>query len=198
MYSVISGKDFNINATKNGIKYYKILNETHTHFGFKYNNGLNIDTIPFNPTGKCQLGGLYFCEKRHLLLHLNHGTFISEVTIPDSALVYIEEYKFKADKICLLNIHPLNESEVFYELAMKHNGYALLHVKEQTEEICKLAVKQDGRALYYVKEQTEEICKLAVEQNGSALYFVENQTEEICKLAVKQDGRALRDVEKQT
>lgn len=79
--------------------------------------------------------------------------------------------------------------------AVKQDGWALQHVKEQTPEICLAAVKQYGYALQYVNEQTPEICLAAVKQDGDALRYVKEQTPEICLEAVKQEGYALRHVD---
>jgi len=56
--------------------------------------------------------------------------------------------------------------------AVKQNGYALQHVRDQTPEICLEAVKKHGYALQYVKDQTPEICLEAVKQDGDALKYV--------------------------
>ena len=57
--------------------------------------------------------------------------------------------------------------------AVKQDGYALRHVKEQTPELCLEAVKQNGYALRYVKEQTPEICLEAVKQDRDALDLID-------------------------
>ena len=48
--------------------------------------------------------------------------------------------------------------------AVCHDGYALLHVREQTPELCMAAVQQNGIVLEYVNEEfkTYKICKAAV------------------------------------
>ncbi len=70
--------------------------------GFVYTDGLNIDTIPFNPQGSCSAGGLYFTDSANLtgFLETKH-THVAQVIIPDDARVYVEEHKCKADKILL-------------------------------------------------------------------------------------------------
>ena len=167
----------------------KILTDNLTHHGFEYKEGLNIDSVKFNPIGECSAGGLYFTYLNEAHLYFHFGNKFSYVTIPDEALVYIEKNKFKANMLILTNI--LHLSELFLqnvqlcEYFVKQKGLALKYVNEQTEEICKLAVQKDGLALQFVNNQTEEICKLAVQQNGRALQFVNNQTEEICELAIQ-------------
>ena len=44
----------------------KCLNNELKHFDFHYKIGLNEDIIPFNPSGSCKLGGLYFTTNEHI------------------------------------------------------------------------------------------------------------------------------------
>jgi hypothetical protein len=60
-------------------KFYKILREDLTHHGFKYQLGLNIDTVPFNPTGECRPGGLYYTDIDHIFRYSKYGSLIAEV-----------------------------------------------------------------------------------------------------------------------
>src|SRR5271156_4589482 len=85
-------------------KYVKILAENLIHHNFQYKEGLNIDTIPFNPSGECEPGGLYYCEREKAYLYANFGPFIADVEIPDDARIYAEPDRYKADKIIISNI----------------------------------------------------------------------------------------------
>jgi hypothetical protein len=64
---------------------------------------LNIDPVPFNPTGDCEPGGIYFARE-HILAFLNYGLWLRKVTLPDDAQVYEnprKPRKWKADKVIL-------------------------------------------------------------------------------------------------
>src|SRR3972149_8283480 len=63
--------------------YYKVLRSDLTHHGFKYQKGVNTDTIPFNPVGSCVPGGIYFTDADHIHQFLNLGSLIATVEIPD-------------------------------------------------------------------------------------------------------------------
>jgi len=85
-------------------KLYKYLNPDLTHFGFKYKNGLNVDTIPFNPSDSCKPGGLYYAPKDILHFVGNLNGYIAEIEIPEDALIYKDlgrPEKWKADKIII-------------------------------------------------------------------------------------------------
>lgn len=90
------------------MKFYKILRKDMKHHNFKYQEGLNVDTIPFSPFGSCRPGGLYF-SREDILAFLSYGEYIAEVVIPEDAQVYenpADVYdkgpkKWKADKIIL-------------------------------------------------------------------------------------------------
>ena len=95
----IDGKLFN--ELNGGKKLYKILNHNLRHYDFQYREGLNKDTIMFNPSYECQRGGLYFCEEKFIIDYINYGIKIATVEILDDARVYVENRKFKANKIIL-------------------------------------------------------------------------------------------------
>jgi ankyrin repeat protein len=70
------------------MKAYKILNKEENHHSLQYKTGLNIDPMPFNPSGDCKPGGIYYARE-DILAFLNYGPWIREVTLPDGD----EEYK---------------------------------------------------------------------------------------------------------
>jgi hypothetical protein len=86
-------------------KLVKLTNETECHNGFQFKTGLNEDTIPFNPTGECEPGGIYFTDIGNMPEWLEYGNkqmkYCRTVTLPPDCRVYVEENKFKADKIIL-------------------------------------------------------------------------------------------------
>ena len=216
---IYTGEEFN-NLTK-GETFIKILNKKQNHKGFQYKQGLNVDIEPFNPSGTCLPGGLYFANIKNFLDFYSFGESMWRILIPKDAKIYVEENKYKGDKFILekqcyiedfsfLNIFSIwlkiryffsfckNQTLEICMEAVKQNGLALEYVREQTQEICMEAVKKEGFALYYVKKQIPEICMQAVKQNGNALGYVEEQTPEICMEAVKQNGNALEWVKEQT
>jgi hypothetical protein len=60
------------------MKYYKIVNPK-GHQRIKYKEGRNIDPLPFNPSGSCSSGGIYF-SREDILAFVSYGTDVYEVT----------------------------------------------------------------------------------------------------------------------
>src|SRR3989339_112885 len=183
MQQVFSGEEFDEKYKE--YEFYKLLKGDLTHYEYTYKDGLNVDVNEFNSKGECSKGGLYFTEKNKIPMWINSYNFITKCVIPNDAKIYIENNKFKSDKLIVDINNKINicdffvwDDESYCKDAVQQNGMSLQFVKEQTEEICKLAVQQDNNALQFVKEQTEVICKIAVQQDGCALQFVKEQTEE--------------------
>jgi hypothetical protein len=194
MKMLINGRDIKLPI-------YKVLNENMTHNGYVYSLGTNTDSLPFNPKGSCESGGLYFANILNIINFFNYGTKTADVELKDDEPVWYDHDKYKAHTIILTNIRDLKYFEIPDQYALdvvKQDGLALDYVKDQTPEICLEAVKQDGLALDYVKDQTPEICLEAVKQSGRALEFVKEQTPELCLEAVEQTGYAIQFVKEQT
>jgi len=164
-------------------KYVKILNEKMNHHGFQYKEGLNVDSVPFNPDGECNAGGLYFTDQEHIHEFISFGTLLADVCVPKNARVYQEHKKWKAEQIILSNIRPIPYE--IYLRAIKENYYALSFIKNQTHQLCLEAVKHNRYALEFVKIQTPKICMEAIKQNGLALQYAEVKTPELRLVAEK-------------
>lgn len=199
-----TGKQFNMHPIYGKKIYFKLLNVNETHFGFKYKDGLNVDTTEFLPYGSCSGGGLYFSEfdKIHKWAQISYYGkdnlhFIRKVTIPDDAKVFVEENKFKADKFILdKRIVIWNDYEICMKL-VSNNKFALKFVNKDIidEKICKASVEFNCHSLAYVpkKFRTLELCNYALNVDGTTLFYVprEYRTYDICLNAVKKTGRAL-------
>lgn len=94
------------------MKYYKILRSDMTHHGFKYQEGLNIDTESFDETPDCG-GGLFFSDVQNILSFVNYGKLIAEIEVPDGTKIVQVEDKYKAHAIVLKNIKPIWTVDTF-------------------------------------------------------------------------------------
>lgn len=116
---VLSGAEFNARVLPRVGKLYKLLFADFTHRKFPYRIGLNQLLEPFNPSGRCCAGGLYFTHLNAIhhwmaarqqdksLLELL--PLIAEVSIRDTARVYYESYsQFKCDELLLFNLQSLD------------------------------------------------------------------------------------------
>ena len=188
---ILTGKEFN--KKYQNTKFFKIINEKLEHNKFKFVDGLNEDTVQFNPCGVCNPRGIYFSEESKIHMYYDYGIYIVKVKIPDDAQVYEEPHKFKADKIILDLKNKSNVKWYNYNFCLesvKQNGLNLVYVKNQTPEICLAAVKQNGMALQYIKEKTPKKYMASVKQYGWVLQYVNEQTLEIYMAAVQQNENA--------
>src|SRR5579872_4720412 len=103
LFKVLTGKEFN--TLFPNVEFVKLTNAKEKHNDFEFKDGLNTDTIVFNPNESCMPGGLYFTLKELAYRWIRYSTkfmkYMRKVTIPDDASVYIEDEKFKADKFIL-------------------------------------------------------------------------------------------------
>ena len=108
-FQVYDGETFNQILREKKLTCVKFFTDSEIQFGHKYKEGLNIDSIPFNPSGQCSPGGLYFFIYEYLQKNPEfikyspcYITHKRVITIPPEANVYVEEgAKCKADKIIL-------------------------------------------------------------------------------------------------
>ncbi len=157
----------------------KILSENLKHHGFQYKEGLNVDTVPFQPYGSCQPGGLYYTTLRYLGVYYRYGTKIAAVKIPADALTYADpdRTKCKADRIILENIipiqyHPCWQYADLCEELVKFNGMLLEHIKDKSLKCCINALKETYVGFEFVDKQTPELCMFALKKNGSNIKFM--------------------------
>lgn len=117
---VLSGAEFNARVVPQAGKLYKLLFGNLKHRNFQYRLGLNQLVQPFNPTGRCSAGGLYFTHLNAIhywMVARRRDTsmsklvpFIAEVSIRDTAQVYYESAsQFKCDELILLNLRSLDD-----------------------------------------------------------------------------------------
>jgi len=86
------------------MNFYKILNEEETHHGLKYHDGLNVDPLPFNPSGDCEPGGIYFAREDILAFLNSDSVWIRKVTVPEGEPIYENPgspKKWKAKRVIL-------------------------------------------------------------------------------------------------
>lgn len=223
VYDEVSGAEFKKRVTDQPV--HKVLNSKSgfVHGSMQYARGHNQDVLPFNPSGWCQAGGMYFTTLKHIGSFLNYGSHVATITLYDDSRVYREGNKFKADKFFIEDIVPSNDfvdaneevllqsmlretpalktvpPEHLFEVAIMSNWSNLryIHSRHHTPELIKRALDLSGLALHFIRPemQTPEMCKLAVSKNGSALFFVVNQTEELAMLAMQRSDAALSQVE---
>lgn len=96
----LTGKQFNEIIGKMPIV--KFMNDGDLHRGFQYQNGDNLDILPFHGSDECCAGGLYATTLLDCMNHYHcYGNYARRVRIKPDALVYVEHKKFKCDELFL-------------------------------------------------------------------------------------------------
>lgn len=203
----VTGSEFN--KIYAGSTFVKLTNSVEKHFNFQYNDGLNIDTIEFNPSHVCSAGGLYFMDinDAHTWLEyqgIGSMKYIRKVLVPDDARVYIEYGKFKADKIILEKREIIYKD--IYMKAIKRCGFDMAYVPIEMidKEMCLAAAACCSRNTKFKLTNVpstiidKELCLMATQINifNFGLNDVPKSLidRDICMAAVRYDGRHLRDV----
>jgi len=160
-------------------KFYKFTNYEELHHGLQYNSGVNVDPIPFNPSGECSEGGMYFFEQSQLLhypsyVQMRDVWWIREVILLPTSKVYKEQNKYKT------NTFFLKERKRFdYDLS----GYV-------TKQMCLDAITIKLSLLKYVPESLmdKEMCIEAIRNNRWAIRFVPDDVvnEEMCCIVINK------------
>ncbi|MCK9568562.1 ankyrin repeat domain-containing protein [Candidatus Pacearchaeota archaeon] len=88
------------------MNYYKLTNKSEVHYGLRLVDGLNVDPWQWNPSGRCQEGGIYFVSSEILacLSYPEGGAYwIRTVTLPEGEPVWTEDgpVKYKAHRLIL-------------------------------------------------------------------------------------------------
>src|SRR5579872_410359 len=216
----ISGLEFNKLCGK--MKLVKLTNETENHNGFQFQDGVNVDNVPFNPSGQCSKGGIYFIDSTAINRWRSYSNvgkmiYIRNVSIPDDARVYIEEEKFKTNKIILgpkMIIENYLEDPYYLEdpenlcfVKYKKSEYgsirpyideSLINEDILTKEICMIAVRRWYFALSHIPEHMRDIdiCTEAFKQNIYALHYIPTdlKTKEICISALEKDHNLIKHI----
>ncbi len=183
----IEVKAIEVKATE-AKKYYKALNKNLTHHGFVYKLGLNVDVLPFNPTGSCLPGGLYYTDLEHIAEYFEHyGDLVAEVEPvgqiyldPEIDLDGGKVVKWKTDKLIIKSIEPIERF-----MAKQSNAFKLA------------ACKVYGLNIKYIIWPTEEMQRIAVQSNWGAHQYIRNPTKAITKLAQEMEEIAHKEEEKE-
>ncbi len=176
----ISGQEFN-QLTKGKI-FVKILAIDLIHRGFTYAQGLNIDTVKFNPTGSCRAGGLYFSDIENIDGYFSYGSKYSFVCIPDDARVYTEDKKYKADKIYLEDIQCVeySHSEIYAAAFKKNKDKNIISYIPHWQRAAKLVqslLETDNSIMKHlpfhdINLYTTELCEIAMKNNPDNFKYI--------------------------
>src|SRR5579872_2345629 len=198
----MTGKQFNKIFKKT--KFVKMTNMDENHNGYKFKDGLNIDTSPFYPYDECTKGGIYFTDFKKRYTWFYYWTtlmkHIRKVTIPNDAQVYVEKDKFKADKIFLGPKKVISKKDYLNALKEGHICFEVIPDYFKSRKLCMDAVGTTGRLLKYVPEHFRDhtMCMRALNNTivDCVLEYIPQKlrSKEICIKGVKHNGHELKHV----
>ena len=185
----------------------RIIMPSKIHNDYEWHEGVNVDPLPFNPSGACQHGGLYFTTPEWVLKFRHRSEelddhYIGQIQLDNDEAVWQEKtytgqwshyfYKWKAHTVTLVNmtkISDMSDAE-YYDLI----GHRIL--KKSPEPYDKLKqheqwlnlISHKPKALKYVRHQTQEICLTAVNFKRSTIKHVKARYLPQCLAIIVRDG----------
>ena len=202
LYTTLDGNNF-LSKFPKGV-FVKVLNFKEKHNGFQYTDGKNEDDLPFNSSGQCEPGGLYFTEKNLIFDYLSYGDHIRIIKILPDSKIYIESGKYKANKLELGKSYKFSEFfETFFTkeelLNMLEYDYRIIKYfskKSITPEIIKFLVNLDSIDKFNIIPEfilTTEMLISCIEKNHKYVkYIPENLlSKELYKCFITKDYRTI-------
>lgn len=109
-----------------GIELWRICCPSREHNGFVWQEGENVDPLPFAPKDKCSAGGLYFCRLHDLLFYCSSYNqleqhWIGRISLSDDEPVWDEGGKWKAKRVrwhSVVTVQQFIETKSNAELTM--------------------------------------------------------------------------------
>lgn len=192
-FQQMSGKKFCALFPELSERLVKLTNKKECHYGFRFKTGLNKDNIKFNPTGKCEPGGIYFTDVNNIPRWLGYGDngmkYCRFVTLKRNSKVYVEDNAFKADKFILSDRFKIKNLHFWSEKNYCLNAINInvLSIKYIRSDICRnkihtskkaqlAAVKQNGLFIGYLLghgiDVPKEVQLAAVENNSNSIEYL--------------------------
>lgn len=138
---------------------------------FLYKEGLNVDTLEFNPSGYCQSGGLYFTTVENSHLYFEYGNLIAVIQLENDSKVYREPCgtKFKANKFSIVKFLSFDEFLNYIPDNILQNFCLHLtivpgirkRINSPSERVSLQIIEQDWTCFYHLKNPTESVLQKA-------------------------------------
>jgi len=181
LHNVLPGELFNQYFFE--VKFYTL---TYVHDSHNFVTGLNEHKYKDNNHGYIT-GGIKFYDQAQFLKKIKYAynALMRTVTIPQDAIVYIDNDEYVSDKLILdetINIEDWeiwNDMTFCKEIINTHSAF-LKYVKNPTEELIKNTVTKDSFVIECVKNPSDEICLLALENSPYAFRYIKRPSELIC------------------
>lgn len=195
----ITGKQFN--ELYSNVALYKFTNKEENHCKYQYQDGVNINTNPFNiNNGEYSYDGLYFTTEKDMFKWLHPHEYVRSVTIPDNARICIYQNKVKSNilvlgpRIRIIDSTLLITEEV-QKIAIQSNIYNFRYIKNPSYELQVLVVTIYPFFISKYDNPSEEIQTIVIRKNSALIQHIKNPSEEIQMLAVQDRVENIRHIE---
>lgn len=175
----------------------KLLNCRMRHRNLQYVDGITYDSIPFDPSGSCGPGGVYWTRLKHIRNFLDFGTIVADVKPLGRIYTDPAGQKWKSEGVELTNFRHICTLSIWTDeersRLAKCEPLILVPGFVQTKKSCLETVTKSGMMLQFVRKEfrTPAVCMAAVQENGFALKYVPNRTHSLCFSAVHNEGFAI-------
>lgn len=199
-YHLIKGRDLK------GIPLMRLILPDQTHHGYVWHKGINIDPLPFNPSGRGRGGGLYFTSARHILRYIHNKNvanwYIGIVSVDDDEDVWYSDGDFKAHTVTLdrlTKISDLSDKEC-YDLATHSCTEKVEPYDPERHLELWYQLAKESRYLSCImlcQNQHLELCKQMIHWSHTYFPFFLIQDNKLCERAVSLNGLLLEHVSNQ-
>lgn len=160
-----------------GMPLLKFMHDDNKHFDLLYRTGMNIDFLPFSPSGQCQPGGLYVTTLKDYYFHQGRfGAYARRVIVPPDAEVYIEPGSLKCSKIILDVSKPKNK--LIKKLFSEYEQYLIKHYgQDVANKFIVTMIETYGLTIQYMEPEmrTQDLMLIAIKQHGGAFRFIDKE-----------------------
>ena len=199
----------------NGTPLVRIIHPGKTHNRYEWHEGVNVDPLPFRPSGDCNSGGLYFTTPEWVLNYKDRNNslndhYIGQIKLAADEPVWQEEtgyqkhgtpiifLKWKAHTVTLVNMTKICDmsDEEYYNLIGHHvlkkspEPYDKSRPREQWLNLIDVKPK----IIKYVRKQDPYMCLMAVMKNAKALKHVQEPYHDMCQTILGKNYSSVKTI----
>ena len=161
------------------------------HCGFQYKIGINANDEPFNPSGTCQGGGLYFTDETNISRYCGaYGQKIAVINLSDNELVYIDGNKCKVNSFEITDILEIRDwmqkLTTYDELSsIRENPYLIQYINNLDVSFQMSIIKHSPFLIQYIDNPDVLVQMEAIKHCDYMISFIANPDISVQMKAIK-------------